>query len=645
MAVQSGSAPSATQILPHPVNETLYPCASSRPTLLFSPRYVRVLYLHLHRSRNLGLRRDRFSNDWRPNSWRIRASQTCSSIRRAALATPDLWTSVKIGPSVQQTYGKDELAEERAKNWTSFTGALSVINRSSGAGFEFPARAFVSFAASCLQDYSSIACVQDLLRRVTTLRFEPYSQGTVRFSSPGPVHEPPRAKDVLAPISASEWRSVADVLCTNAPLLEFLDIAVPRSLWSYVTEDTDCERRIPDDILAGEAGQLRTCRLDGFLVGRAPAFSCLTSFDYRPSPDTISRTDITRIMDQMPVLQTLGLCGRFPMDDRELASLPASRHQCLSRVALAIPNYVSDVASGPHVNDNVSCLVDFFREVCSRSDLHFIADFRQGRDIYFLGQTAPFPSHVSADIKPPRRIVATHDVSILQDDFVILLASHVRVLDGLLTTSTGGAIDCSFLVQVTIGDMYWPEFARLSVSAPQLKGICISLLLCSTAGTDVTDVESMFTATEARACPSLNCPALETFTVSCTSRSDRWGRGSCYMEMLQSADRGPTPFRCACRNGGIFSLTEVHALIINSIRLSVPLRQLRLMGVHATIDIDPVAAFLLITSIADDVLVSKDVAQEVLDVERLQKQQHEENAQFWAPSHSFDTLRTSAFTV
>ncbi|KZV80188.1 hypothetical protein EXIGLDRAFT_845786 [Exidia glandulosa HHB12029] len=584
-----------------------------------------------------------------PLRCRIAASQTCTTVRRVTLATPELWTSVKIGPSVYGTYAKDSLADERAKDWTSFTAALSVITRSAGIGL--PTRAYVSLAASCLQDNSSIACLHGLLRLVTTLRLEPYSQGTVQIMNWQGFNDVTESQDYVSTILPSAWRMVADALCALAPSLEFLEISAPKSHWVPISLRRDTSHQpklyIPDDIFAGVAGQLRACYLDGFLIERVPAFSRLTSFDYRPNPDSISWTDIVRIIDQMPVLETLGLCGRFPSptDDRELASLslqlPPLRHQSLSRVALVTPSYCMDVMSRQGV-DNVPCLLSLFRDACSRSDLRIITDFRSDRNAHV--NTALFPAHVGVTIAHPRRILANHDVSILQDDTVMVLANPVHILDGFVRTSAGATIDLSSLVDLTIGDTLWPEFARLSVTAPQLKEIGISILLCSTADTNVRDVESIFTEAPWPAYPSLDFPALETFTISCTSRSDALGTGLCYAELMASVDQRPSSsFRCACRNGGVLSLAEVHALISNTIRLSAPLRALKLMGVRATFDADPVAAFLLAASIAEEVIVSKDVAQDVHYAEALWKQRYRD-ARFLPPSHSFHPLRTGTFS-
>ncbi|KZV89979.1 hypothetical protein EXIGLDRAFT_720802 [Exidia glandulosa HHB12029] len=583
-----------------------------------------------------------------PLRWRIIASQTCNTIRRAALATPDLWTSVKIGPSHQGTYAKDSLADERAKDWTNFTAALSVITRGASGGR--PTRAFVSLAASCLQDNSSIAFLHHLLRLVTTLRLEPYSQGIAPILTwQGHIPVTVRTEDCVSSVHPNEWRTVADALCAPAPFLEILEISAPRSHWEPLATDIfhQSERCIPEDILAGVAGQLRACYLDGFLIGRAPAFSRLTSFDYRPSPGTISWTDIARIIDQMPVLETLGLSGRFPSprDDRELgilsplAQLPSLRHQSLSRVALVSPSYCMDVISHRGMDDNVPCLVSLFRDACSHSDLRIITDYRSDRN---EPVGAPFPSHVGTTIAHPRRILANHNVSVLQDDIVMVLANPVHILNGFVTTSAGATIDLSSLVDLTISDMHWPEFARISVTAPQLKAICISILLCSTGYIDVRDVESLFT--EAPASPSLDFPALETFTISCM-RSDDWGSGICYMELMARVHQGPSSsFRCACRNGGVLSLTEVHALISNTIRLSAPLRELNLRGIRATFDADPVAAFLLVTSIAEEVIVSKDVAQDVQYTEALWKQLYARGARFLAPLHCFHPFRAGTFS-
>ncbi|KZV89976.1 hypothetical protein EXIGLDRAFT_720797 [Exidia glandulosa HHB12029] len=115
------------------------------------------------------------------------------------------------------------------------------------------------------------------------------------------------------------------------------------------------------------------------------------------------------------------------------------------------------------------------------------------------------------------------------------------------------------------------------------------------------------------------------------------------LNAMRDDEPGSSSFRCACRNGGIVSLDDVSALIRASIRLSTPLHELQLFGVRATVDVDPVAAFLALKTITHEVVVREEVAPEVKRAKALWKQR--ENSHFWAPSDVFDPFLSTTFTA
>ncbi|KZV89980.1 hypothetical protein EXIGLDRAFT_838151 [Exidia glandulosa HHB12029] len=577
----------------------------------------------------------------------IAFSQTCRTARNVAMSTPRLWTSVKVGPFARWAFCDGDLAPGRARDWTNLTGALEIVTRCRKA--DLPARAAVSFAASCLDDPSSIACLQGILRRTTTARLEPYSQGTSNRhvmlpSWHGRATIATTTTDHMSEITSSEWNTIADILCDPAPLLEVLEISTPRNPEPILR---DGGRFIPSSVLGGQPGQLRVCHLDGFCLGslRVSAFSSLTTFDYQPGAGVLFYSDIALILDQMPVLQMLGVCGQLngqpPDGGTQL------RHICLMRVALAILGHSGDWDYVFPPTKDVSCLVTLLRDACTRWDLDIFIDFRRpARVSFFHGQSEPFPRDLAPE--RPQEIYAGHNSSLFRGDDTTILAGAVRTLSSLMTTAVGELIDLSALVHLTISDIYWPEFTCLHLTMPLVKSICITLLRCSTADRAISDIPNIFSVAKDShdvVYPTLDCPALETITFSFLSNSESWVDTRCRTEWFHTPQHGETSsFLCACRNGGILSLADVHAFLLTSIRFPAPVRELRLFGIRETVDIDPVATFLALTSIADDIVVREEVAQEVKYTDALREQRYG-GTQHWAPSHVFDAFRPSAFSV
>ncbi|KZV82974.1 hypothetical protein EXIGLDRAFT_843312 [Exidia glandulosa HHB12029] len=580
-----------------------------------------------------------------PLQGRIAASQTCTVVRDFALNTPCLWTRVHVGSCSLSLYSGGELTRGRAHTWNSLSGALEVLSR--GRGAETLTGVFVSFAAPCLKTPSSIIRLQHVLREGTIVKFVPYDSFTMRISSPenGRIIYAER----MSSMSDFDWISVAaEIFCSPAPGLQILEISVPRDPWWSRTTGDRRPLVMPEDTLVGECGQLRVCRLSGILLGHTPAFSSLTTFNYQPIPNVLSLLGITEILTQMPTLQTLGLCGRlaFEQASASVAPMPAQtalRHRCLRRIALALATYDA------HVADGVLSVIAFLTTVCTRADLAIIVDFQSlGDGPYGFCPAIPSLSSLHFAVPRPLEMELGHRTTLLRGADVTVLANPiVRSSSGLPIPNIGIRLfDLSTLVRMTVGEMHWEELVALSPTLPQLKLLCITLASCSIIG-GICECPSVFTSVSSSSSErALDCPALETLRISFEPHNAFGNGNRCYLESLHDADSGDSvtpPYRCAYRNRGSLSLAEIYSLIHGSIRLSAPLRELVLFGVHALIDIDPVPAYLSIRKITEVLLVREEVAYEVQRSNALWSQR--QNSLFWAPSDVFDPLHPSTFAA
>lgn len=480
---------------------------------------------------------------------RLALSQTCASLRAAALLFPHIWSQFCLTQQSPAAWRVDPIDEatmhDPPKIWQCIVELL-------GRSAPVPTRASLFIDVS--RSYTQLAhLLTSITRRSEELTLNLGTRGWGRSQDtdeyPWPLQQ---YFFCIANVDNAAWVRISGPLSTPAPHLRALSLYACDYDFNTRFSTTIHDLVLRHDIFGGESPQLRSCRLRGLTMPAAPyscaAFSRLTFFDYQPPwPANLHAEEVDNILYNMPQLQTLGLAINAFRDDRQTSREPSQ--SSLQQVSIIFYQSAYE--------DDFGSAASYFQRVGTSQLSLDLCGHRFHRPAFDFWSALPLP------LQHPEKINIFNNIAISSVG-TFNITSPWPTFELLDDPELYTDLNC-----ITLCDTHWPHDAPFP-PAPRLT--CLHVIMV---GHDA----GLFTS----GWPSAwDCPLLRE---------------------LQMSYLPEQPVGCPS-----IALADVHAFIASNLKFSSErLAKLTLSGFAAIADPEPGLALLALQRVADEIAVQEEV--------------------------------------